>query len=327
MPLGKKVLLVIGAIFTLLIVAGFSYQKIGAAQDAAALKPPADEMVSVNGHRVHVFCMGNGPRAYLLEAGHASWSFAWWRIQPLLAKSGRACAFDRPGFGWSDWTKTGYDGASAAGELAALVKAAHLPTPFVYVGHSLGANFALIYASNHPKDVSALVLLDPADPQSMLTHFHGTRADAMAVPDCGFGCTLYVAAAHLGVTRLMSRSAGAHTLPPGPRAQFRAGLARPATAYAAAAQMSDFPKTAYETEDVRSLGAVPLLAILSSSHAGQSDSCRDACLAHMLLLSTHSAVPIVIPNATHISFVGGEQAPLTAAKIIAFAGGTATGTP
>ena len=108
----------LGALFALLIVSGFIYQKAGAARDSA-LKPPANEMVSVNGHMVHVVCMGTGPHTYLLEAGHASWSFAWWRIQPLLAKTGRACAFDRPGFGWSDWVDRGYDGLSAAAELAA----------------------------------------------------------------------------------------------------------------------------------------------------------------------------------------------------------------
>lgn len=308
----------LGALFALLIVSGFIYQKAGAARDSA-LKPPANEMVSVNGHMVHVVCMGTGPHTYLLEAGHASWSFAWWRIQPLLAKTGRACAFDRPGFGWSDWVDSGYDGLSAAAELAAIVKAAHIPTPFIYVGHSSGANFALIYANKYPKDVSALVLLDPADPQSMLARFHGTRADAIAVSDCGVACNLYVAAAHLGVTRLMSRGAGEHALPPAPRDQLRAGLARPGTAYAVAAQMTNWPKTAYETEDVHSIGDTPLLMILSSSRAGQSDPCRNACLTHMLSLSTHSAPPVVVPNATHVSFVGGDQAPMTAEKIVAFA--------
>lgn len=216
----KKAVLGAGALLVLPMIAGFTYHQIGADEDAS-LKPPASEMISVNGHNIHFFCMGNGPHTYLLEAAHASWSFAWWRIQPLLAKTGRACAFDRPGYGWSDWNNRGYDGVSAATQLAAIVKAAHLPTPFIYVGHSLGANFALIYADKYPKDVSALVLLDPADPESLLKHFHGTRADAMTTGDCGVGCNLYVASAHLGVTRLMTRGAGTHTLPPGPRAQSR----------------------------------------------------------------------------------------------------------
>lgn len=314
----KKIGLGAAALLALLMVSGFTYHQMGAADDAA-LKPPASEMISVDGHKVHFVCMGNGPRTYLLEAAHASWSFAWWRIQPLLAKTGRACAFDRPGFGWSDWTSSGYDGLSAATQLAQIVKAAHIHTPFIYVGHSLGANFALIYASQHPKDVAALVLLDPADPKSMLAHFHGTRADAMAAGDCGTGCNLYVASAHLGVTRLMTRGAGTHTLPPGPRAELQAGLARPGFAYAVAAQMANFPKTAYQTEDVHSVSATPLLMILSSSHAGQEDSCRGPCVTQMLALSTHSTAPVVIPNATHVSFVGGDQAPLTAAAITAFA--------
>jgi pimeloyl-ACP methyl ester carboxylesterase len=314
----KKTLIGIGGVLAVLIVAGVSYQKFGASNDAK-LAPPQSEMVAVNGRKVHFFCMGQGPRTYLLEAAHASWSFAWWRIQPLLAKTGRACAFDRPGFGWSDWTEGGYDGASAAEQLRDVLKAAHIAGPFIYVGHSLGANFALIYAARHPKSVSALVLLDPADPESILKHFNGTHDDALAAPDCGVSCHLYVLAAHLGITRLMSRGAGTHSLPPGPAEQLQAGLARPGTAYAAAAQMTNFAKTAYETEDVHGIGDVPLLLVLSSSHAGQSNPCRDACVKRMQALSTRSAAPVTIPDATHVSFVGGDQAPLTASAIVTFA--------
>ena len=80
---------------------GAVYQQIGSALDAR-LAPPPGEMVAVNGHAVHLFCTGSGARTYLLDAGAGGGVFEWWRLQPLLAKTGRVCAFDRSGLGWSD---------------------------------------------------------------------------------------------------------------------------------------------------------------------------------------------------------------------------------
>src|ERR1700693_4912087 len=244
----KKILKWIGIVVLLLLAAGAIYEQVGLALDAK-LAPPAEEMISVDGRAVHVVCIGEGPRTFVLDSGLGGWSVYWWRLQPLLATAGRTCAFDRAGLGWSAASGANHDGLAAADELAAIVKAAKISTPFVYVGHSLGANFAQIYYARHPEDVSALVLLEPGDPKDLLEDFHGTRSEAMAAPDCGVTCYAALAATYLGVTRLFVRNTGTHNFAGQALSEYRAAVGRPSFVFAAAAYFKALPKTAYENMD------------------------------------------------------------------------------
>lgn len=188
----------------------------------------------------------------------------WWRLQSLLAKAGCACVFDRPGEGWSESARSGHDGRAAADQLAAIVASAKIPTPFVYIGHSLGANFAQIYYASHPGDIAGLVLLEPGDPKDLLEDFHGTCAEATAAPDCNWKCHIAGAAGYLGVTRLTANLAPGKHFPGTMKAQYRAGLARPSHWMNMMAYMAALPKTAYENLDVSNFGATPVLVFSSS---------------------------------------------------------------
>jgi pimeloyl-ACP methyl ester carboxylesterase len=46
------------------------------------------------------------------------------------------------------------------GDLHALLAAAHLPGPYILVGHSLGGLFARLYAQSYPDQVRAVVFVD-----------------------------------------------------------------------------------------------------------------------------------------------------------------------
>ena len=167
MRLTVRILKWLGLGLLALLAAGAIYQQIGLLLDAREA-PPSREMIRVGDRSVHLDCTGAGPRTFVLDAGLGAWSFEWFRLQPLLAKMGRVCAFDRAGLGWSDGSGAGHDGAAAADELSALVVAAKIPRPFFYVGHSLGANFAEIYYARHPADIAGLVLFEPGDPKDLL---------------------------------------------------------------------------------------------------------------------------------------------------------------
>lgn len=302
-----------------LAAAGAAYQQIGAVRDAG-LAPPASEMVTVAGRSVHLECSGRGTRTYVLDAGLGAGTFEWWRMQPLLARTGRVCAFDRAGLGWSAPSASVRDGASAAEELAALVRTAKVPTPFVYVGHSLGANYAMIYAARHPGDVSALVLVEPGMPKDLLEDFPGSRAEAMAATDCGAGCYAAGAAAYLGVARLAARilTPGAKNLAGRARDEYRAGLARPSTVMTMVQELSAVPRTAYEDLDVRSFGATPVLVFASSKPRDPEgkETVGDvakwrveqlAWLASLAAKSSRGEGPVVVPDSSHASMVMGEQ--------------------
>jgi pimeloyl-ACP methyl ester carboxylesterase len=300
---------------------GAIYQQIGSALDAR-LAPPRGDMIAVDGHAVHLFCTGSGTRTYLLDAGAGGGVFEWWRLQPLLAKTGRVCAFDRSGLGWSDPSGGGHDAATSADELAALVRAAKIPAPFVYVGHSLGANIAIVYRKKYPRDVSALVLIEPGDPKDLLEDFHGTRAEAMAqTSDCRILCCLAGAAATIGIPRLAAQFliTGGKSLSGDALRQYRAILGRPAQSMTlVASYIYALPKTAYENLDVHSFGNTPVVVFASSTQSKgdgfDSDSeyqkwrkVQHAYLASLAAMSTRGIGPIIVPNSTHSSMVMGEQ--------------------
>jgi pimeloyl-ACP methyl ester carboxylesterase len=308
----------VGVAFAILILVGVGYQAIASWRDQR-LTPPLSEMVNVGGKRIHVVCVGTGPRSFLLDAGLGAWSSEWTRLQPLLAKQGRVCAVDRSGVGWSEDLGGRHDGASVADELAAIVVAARVKKPFVYVGHSLGANFAQIYYAHHPEDVAALVLFEPGQPKDLLEDFHGTRGDAMRAPECGAMCYAGAAAAYAGVVRLAVNlaGAGAKNLSPEAAAQYRAGLARPSTVMASAEYYTALPKTAYQDLDVKRFG-VPLVIFASTAPRDPegSETVADVKVwragliryfASLAAKSPNGAGPVDVPDSTHASMVMGQS--------------------
>jgi len=306
-----------------------AFQQIGLLLDAK-VAPPAGDMAHVANRSVHLACRGHGPRTFLLDAGAGAGVFEWYRLQPLLAESGRVCAFDRAGLGWSDRVQGDQDGIAAADQLAALVKAAHIATPFVYVGHSLGANFAEVYQSRYPRDVAALVLLEPGVPADLLEDFHGSRKEAFAANACDASCYLAGAATAIGLVRLATLSAGTKSLDERTRPIYRASAARPANMMTTIASLNATPKTAYECLDIHSFGSTPVLVFASSAtrepegHETADDVRRwqagqRAYLAGLSAKSSRGGGLVIVPDATHSSMVLGErQAAFVAKTMLAF---------
>jgi pimeloyl-ACP methyl ester carboxylesterase len=298
----------------------------GSKLDARAVHPPG-RFVDARGRRIHVVCTGNGDRTFVLDAG-ALGSVDWYRVQPALSNLGRVCAFDRPGLGWSEAGGRAFDGAAAATELHAILSAAGVTTPFVYVGHSLGANFAEIYAASYPADVQALVLIEPGDPKDMLEDFHGTRAEAMAQSAWGAPCVAAEIAAHLGIARLASSLHGSKSFSGDALAQYRAGIARSSAPAASIAYLISVPKTGYQCMDIQGFGSIPVL-VLASSELREPEGKETELdvvewrkryvqyLASVAAKSTRGEGPVEIPQSTHSSIVLFEQPAAETTKAIA----------
>jgi pimeloyl-ACP methyl ester carboxylesterase len=313
------------------LAAGAIYQQAGTALDRR-LAPPASQMIMVEGHAIHFACIGDGPRIYVLDAGAGGWSFEFARLGPLLAKSGRVCTFDRPGLGWSDDMQGGHDAASLAAQVFKIVHAAKISTPFIYVGHSLGANIGELYLATYPQDVAALVLLEPGYPKWLLEQFQATRAEATASAGCNWQCDAASVAGYLGVSRLAGAilRPGAKSMTPEMAAQYQAGLARPQTLRTIVATLRAVPKTAYQIMDIRSFGQTPVLTIASErpiepdegetpEHFAKTLQEERDYLTARAALSSRGAGVIVIPNSNHSTMVTGEaQAAATARAIEGF---------
>jgi pimeloyl-ACP methyl ester carboxylesterase len=120
----------------------------------------------------------------LLVGNMTTWYFS---AAPALAKTHRVIAFDLRGHGLSDRAPSGYDVATMARDLEAIVED-RAKEPVDLVGHSYGAAVALTLALRRPELVKKLCLVEAPLPPSRLEElesFLGRDPAAMldALPD------------------------------------------------------------------------------------------------------------------------------------------------
>jgi len=126
---------------------------------------PPGIMVDVGGYQLHLLCRGSGHGpSVIMDAGLGGFSMDWWFVQDDLAADSRVCTYDRAGYGWSDPGPGPRVTEQIADELEILLQAAHVPPPYVLVGHSFGGYNMEYFAATHPKQVAGLVLVDASHP-------------------------------------------------------------------------------------------------------------------------------------------------------------------
>lgn len=121
--------------------------------------PPVGEFVEVEGVRLHHVCRGEGLPVVLLH-GNPGFVYDYaLTVLERLAQEFRACAFDRPGHGYSQ-RPTG-DAPTAETQARLLrdaLEALEIDRP-ILVGHSWSGAMILAYALQYPEEVRGLVLL------------------------------------------------------------------------------------------------------------------------------------------------------------------------
>ncbi len=134
----------------------------------------------------------NGAMAYALDGppntpvvvlqsglgdGRSTWGGTW----PQLVSKHRVFAIDRPGYGDSPASARSRDPCQVATELREALREAHVPPPFLLVGHSLGGLYQYAFARLYPQDTAGLLLLDPTNPAHWATLQKETPATAAAL--------------------------------------------------------------------------------------------------------------------------------------------------
>lgn len=104
---------------------------------------------------------GQGSPTVVFVSGSGSPLETWVRIQPAVSGFTSTFAYDRAGLGLSTRGATPRDGEHIAVELHGALHAAHVPPPYVLVGHSLGGPFIRVFAGRYSNEVAGLVLVDP----------------------------------------------------------------------------------------------------------------------------------------------------------------------
>ena len=123
----------------------------------------AAKRVAVDGtRRLNLLCMGHGSPTVLFDSGMGDSSLSWRLVQGEVAKVTRACAYDRAGAGFSDPRMGESDAKAIVADLHALLKAAQIKTPILYVGHSIAGLYGVLLQATHPDDLAGAVLVEPS---------------------------------------------------------------------------------------------------------------------------------------------------------------------
>ncbi|MGW9031789.1 alpha/beta fold hydrolase [Streptomyces sp. NPDC055722] len=129
---------------------------------AGFTKTFTSRFVHANGLRQHVVVGGSGPALLLVHGWPETW-YAWRLLMPTLAKDFTVIAVDQRGIGLTDKPQGGYDSATIAADLAALMDAlGH--QKFAVAGHDTGMPIAYALAADYRDRVERLVVAEASLP-------------------------------------------------------------------------------------------------------------------------------------------------------------------
>ena len=116
----------------------------------------ASRYVDTGEVRLHAVTGGDGPPLLLVHGWPQTW-YAWRMLMPALARDFSVVAVDQRGIGLSDKPQDGYDTATLASDLAALMDAlGH--RRFALYGTDVGMPIAYALAADHPDRVDRLIV-------------------------------------------------------------------------------------------------------------------------------------------------------------------------
>jgi pimeloyl-ACP methyl ester carboxylesterase len=144
--------------------------------DTPAPPMPGRLVATDAGHRLHVWCTGEGSPTVILLNGGGGFSVDWAAIQPVLAAKTRVCSYDRAGYAWSDSGPAPRGLGTTVAELYQVLGRAGVRPPYVLVGSSWGGLIARVFAHAHSGEVAGMVLVD-ASPWGI------ARVTPVPVPD------------------------------------------------------------------------------------------------------------------------------------------------
>jgi pimeloyl-ACP methyl ester carboxylesterase len=122
--------------------------------------------IDANGLRQHAVIGGDGPPLLLVHGWPENW-YAWRMAMPALARDFEVIAVDQRGIGKTDKPLDGYDSATLANDLAALMDALGHQR-FAAVGHDVGHFISYALAADHPDRVDRVALLEVPGPPGAL---------------------------------------------------------------------------------------------------------------------------------------------------------------
>lgn len=132
------------------------------------LMTPPGRYVSVETHRLHYYCVGDGTPTVVIDGGIGSAAVEWRAIQTALSGRTRVCSYDRAGYGWSDPGPAPRSTSRVVKEMRQMLHEAKVSPPYLLVGHSFGGFNVRYFAANFPDEVLGLLLLESSHPATAM---------------------------------------------------------------------------------------------------------------------------------------------------------------
>ena len=154
----------------LLLSTSWIYNKVVTSKEIKETPPPG-KMVLVNDHQMHVYTDGVGDTTIVFLSGGGT-SAPTLDFKPLwsrLLKDHRIVVVEKAGYGWSDIADVSRDIDVILEETRTALKLAGENPPYVLAPHSMSGIEAIRWAQKYPKEVTAIIGLDPAIPESYET--------------------------------------------------------------------------------------------------------------------------------------------------------------
>lgn len=129
---------------------------------------PLGKMVTVYGHKIHIYEEGSGKKTlvFMSGGGTASPTLDFKSLYSLLSDQYHVVVVEKAGYGFSDITNTSRDIATVLSETRQALKNARINGPYILLPHSMSGIEALYWSQKHPEEIEAIVGLDMATPNA-----------------------------------------------------------------------------------------------------------------------------------------------------------------
>ena len=163
----RKIILLILGLIAVFLLFSFKRHRVLLEREKDLLNPPG-QMIDVDGHKMHVYSVGEGDKTLVLMAasGTVCPSLDFKNLYSSLGDEYRIVVVEKFGYGFSDTVNQPRDVASILSDTRAALSGAGIDGPYILCPHSYSGLEALYWAQTYPDEVEAIIGLDMAFPDA-----------------------------------------------------------------------------------------------------------------------------------------------------------------